>query len=87
MERHADVAERQWLTVWRRLDRDVRPEPPLEERPARIGAEVGLASRSRVIPVSVRDHRTFNRSPGVDMEPAGLTEEAGGCFSQHAGGT
>ena len=80
MERDAGAAKRQRFAVRHGFDARLGPEPALQEAPGRFGAQVGLASRPRVIAVDVGNQRAFGRTPGIDVEAAGRAEETRGAF-------
>ena len=83
MKAELDRADAADLSVSKRFDRRIRPEPAAKQRRAGLGAEIAPVARPRVVTVSVRDHRAIDRSPRIDMESSGLAEKARGCFDQH----
>ncbi len=83
MEAHSNVAEHDRFTVRHALDPDVWSEPALEDRPAWLGAQVGVAAGPRVVAVRMGDQRPIGRPPRVDVEAAAGTQETGGAFDEH----
>ena len=83
MERDADAADRCRLAVGLRFHDQVAAEAAMEERTTQIGAEISAAAWARVVAVRVGDQRPVDGTPGIDIEAAGLAEQAGFAFSQH----
>ncbi len=83
-KRDADAAYRERLAIPQRFDEAVRSEAALQEARGRPGAEVRAAATPRVIAVGVGDQRAIDRTPRIDVETAGRTEEAGGSLDEHA---
>ncbi len=76
MERHPGAADRQGFAVKQRLDDGVR-NAAAQHRRAWGRAQIARGARPRMIAVRVSDERALDRFPGVDVEVARLTEQAG----------
>ena len=76
MKAELDRSDAAALSVTKRVDRRIRPEPATKQWRAGPGAEIAPVARTRVVAVSVCDHRAIDRSPGIDVESSDLAEEA-----------
>ena len=68
------------------LNRRLAAESAAQQLSAARGAQIRLAAGTGVIAVRVCDDRARHRLPGIDVESAGGTEEAGRGFGEHLSG-
>jgi hypothetical protein len=72
VERHAHIVQMERLTIVDSLNRSVGAKPRAQYAMALRLGEIVTGSPARVVAVRVRDDRTIDWLPGVDVEVAGL---------------
>jgi hypothetical protein len=76
MQRNADAIDVHRRPKWQTLDQSFIPNPIAKHALPRSGAKIMPHSPTGMVGMSVRDHRTINGTPWIDVEISGWTENS-----------
>ena len=76
VERYADAIYRYRVSIAKRLDERTIAEPRVQDGERFFSREIALGAKARVIRMRMRNQRSGDRLPRVDIKIAGLAKEA-----------